>query len=507
MSASTAPVAAISDSFTPLQRGLILVTVSACTALYALTLTVVNVVLPQLQGAFSVTPDQVAWVVTLNIVATAVVTPATGWLVGRYGERKVMLGAVGGFTIASLLCATADSLAPLLVYRVLQGGFGAPTVPLSQAILLAVYPKEQRAMAQAAFGMAVVLGPAFGPVLGGYLAEEYNWRWTFLFVVPLAAVALIGTVAFVKDLGPRGKSQLDWTGFLALAVAVTSLQLLMDRGEMLDWLDSGEIILLIFTMSMSFYVFLAHTFTHDKPFISPSLFLDRNFNIGLFVVFVYGMLNFTPIVLLPPLLQNLKGYPDSLIGFLLAMRGAGLSVGFFIAMRMGRLDPRIGLIIGMLLIGVSGVYMTQFDLNVPIAKIAWVVVVQGLGCSILWVPLTIVTFATLPERLLPEGSAIFHLLRNFGTSIFVSISVMLVTRTAKFNYADMSEGVSVYNETLRMPGVLGNWNMESLPGLAAIGGEIHRQSRMIGYDNAFLLYTIICLGIIPLVAFIKVKPH
>jgi DHA2 family multidrug resistance protein len=321
----------------------------------------------------------------------------------------------------------------------------------------------------------------------------------------LAAVALIGTFAFVKDLGSKGEAQLDWTGFLTLAVAVTSLQLLMDRGEMLDWLDSGEILVLIFTMCMSFYLFVVHTFTHDKPFISPSLFLDRNFSIGLFVVFVYGMLNFTPIVLLPPLLQNLKGYPDSLIGFLLAMRGAGLTLGFFFAMRMGRLDPRIGLIIGMLCIGVSGVYMTQFDLNVPIFEIAWVVVLQGFGCSILWVPLTIVTFATLPERLLPEGSAIFHLLRNFGTSIFVSISVMLVTRTAKFNYADMSAGVSVYNETLRIPGVLGDWNMESLRGLAAIGGEIHRQSRMIGYDNAFLLYTLISIGIIPLVAFIRVK--
>lgn len=502
MSTTAAP---ISDSFTPTQRALILITVSTCTALYALTLTLVNVILPQMQGAFSVTPDQIAWVVTLNIVATAIVTPATGWLVDRFGERKVMLGAVGGFAAASLLCATADSLTSLLVYRVLQGGFGAPTVPLSQAILLAVYSKEQRAMAQSAFGMAVVLGPAFGPVVGGYLAEEYNWRWVFIFVVPLAVLALAGTFAFIRDLESKGKPQLDWTGFLTLAVAVTCLQLLMDRGEQLDWLESGEILLLIFVGGMSLYVFLVHTFTHDTPFISPHLFLDLNFSIGLVVVFVYGMLNFTPIVLLPPLLQNLKGYPDSLIGLLLAMRGAGLTAGFFIAMRMGRLDPRIGLIVGMLCIGISGVLMAQFDLNVPTENIAWMVVLQGIGCGILWVPLTIVTFATLPESLLSQGSAIFHLLRNFGTSIFVSISVMLVTRTAKFNYADLSEGVSVYNETLRMPGVLGDWNIESLKGLAAIGGEIHRQSRMIGYDNAFLLYTLVCFAIIPLVLFIKVR--
>jgi len=362
--------APISDSFTPTQRALILITVSTCTALYALTLTVVNVVLPQLQGAFSATPDQVAWIVTLNIIATAVVTPATGWLVARFGQRKVMLGAVGGFAVSTLLCATADSLAPLLAYRVLQGGFGAPTVPLSQAILLATYSKEQRAMAQGVFGMAVVLGPAIGPVLGGYLAEEYNWRWVFLFIVPLAMVAMVSVFVFIRDVERSEKLRLDWTGFLTLAVAVTSLQLVMDRGEQLDWLDSGAIILLIFTMAMSMYLFLVHTFTHDDPFISPRLFLDRNYSIGLLVVFVYGMLNFTPIVLLPPLLQNLKGYPDSLIGLLLAMRGAGLVVGFFIASRMWRFDPRIGLILGLLLIGISGIYMTKSDLNVPMVEIA-----------------------------------------------------------------------------------------------------------------------------------------
>jgi DHA2 family multidrug resistance protein len=162
-------------------------------------------------------------------------------------------------------------------------------------------------------------------------------------------------------------------------------------------------------------------------------------------------------------------------------------------------------LLGLVCIGLSGVYLTRFDLNVPIAEIAWVGVLQGIGCGIMWVPLTIVTFATLPERLLPQGSAIFHLLRNFGTSIFISISVMLVTRTAKLNYSDMSEGVSLYNETLRMPGVLGNWNLESIKGLAAIGGEIQRQARMIGYDNAFLLYTVVCFSIVPLVLFIKVK--
>ena len=484
---------------------MILITVSSCTALYALTVTVVNVVLPQLQGALSATPDQVAWIVTLNIVATAVVTPSTGWLVARFGQRNVMIWAVSGFAVSSFLCATADTLAPLLVYRVFQGGFGAPTVPLAQAILLATYPKEQRAMAQGFFGMAVVLGPALGPVIGGYLAEEYNWPWVFLFIVPMSIAALICTFAFIRDGGREERPQLDWTGFLTLAVAVTALQLIMDRGERLDWLESGEILSLLLLLGVSFYMFIAHTFTHERPFISPRLFLDRNYSIGLLVVFVYGMLNFTPIVLLPPLLQNLKGYPDSLIGLLLAMRGAGLVIGFFIAGRMGRFDPRVGLVLGLGLVGLSGANMTYFDLNVPTFEVAWTGIIQGIGCGLMWVPLTVVCFATLPERLLPQGSSIFHLLRNFGSSIFISISVMLVTRTAKVNYSDMTQFVSPFNEALRFPGVLGNWDVETMRGLAALGGEIERQSRMIGYSNAFLVYTVVCFAIVPMLFLISVK--
>lgn len=501
----TTPATPIHESFTPLQRTLVLITVSSCTALYALTLTVVNVVLPQLQGAFSATPDQVAWVVTLNIVATAVVTPATGWLVARFGQRNVMIGAVGGFAASSMLCATADTLGALLFYRVLQGGFGAPTVPLSQAILLAAYPVEQRARAQGFFGMAVVIGPAVGPVMGGYLAEEYNWRYVFLFIVPLALVALTAVLLVVRDGGRERKPRLDWTGFLTLSIALTAMQLIMDRGERLDWLDSFEIVSLILLMCVSFYMFVAHTLTHDDPFISPALFLDRNYNLGLLVVFAYGMLNFTPIVLLPALLQDLKGYPDALIGQLLAMRGAGLVVGFFIAGRMGRLDPRVGLMLGLGLIGVSGVALTGIEFNMPVYVLAWTGIVQGIGCGIMWVPLTIVSFATLPERLLPQGSAIFHLLRNFGTSIFVSLSVMLVVRTAKLNYSDMTEYVNPYNEILKLPGVLGAWNPDSVRGLAAIGGEIDRQARMIGYGNAFLLYTVAAFAIIPLLLLIRVK--
>ena len=292
---------------TGFQKALILVTVSTCTMLYALTATVINVALPQLQGALSATPDQIAWVVTLNVVATAVVTPMTGWLVAALGQRWVMLGSVAGFAVTSLFCATALTLESLLVWRVGQGIFGAPIVPLSQAILLAAYPGKDRAMAQGLFGMSVVIGPAIAPALGGYLAQAYDWRWIFYLIIPFCFAAFFLALAFVREGGRDAATHLDWTGFIALSVAVICLQLMVDRGERLGWLESGEFIVYACLAALAFYMFLAHTMTAKAPFLNPTLFTDRNYTLGLVLVFVYGMLNFTPITLLPPLLQALKG--------------------------------------------------------------------------------------------------------------------------------------------------------------------------------------------------------
>ena len=304
-------------------RGMILITVSMCVTLYALTITIVNVILPQLQGALSATPEQVSWVVTLNVIATAVATPMTGWMVARFGQRRVILWSVFWFAVSSLLCATAESLVPLLVYRIGQGIFGAPLVPLGQAIIIATYPPERRAWAQGMFGMAVVIGPAVAPALGGYLAEELNWRWVFLLILPLCAAAFILALIYIRDNTRGERVRLDWTGFLAFSIAITCAQFIVDRGEREDWFESLQILTFAGVLVASFWVFLTHTATANNPFINPALFRDRNFTIGLVLVFVYGMLNFTPTVLLPPMLQNLMGYPDAMIGLLLAARGAG----------------------------------------------------------------------------------------------------------------------------------------------------------------------------------------
>ena len=488
-----------------IHRGLILLAVSMCTMLYAVTQTIVNVVLPQLQGALSATPEQVSWVITLNVIATAVVTPSTGWMAARWGQRKVIIWSIIGFSVSSLLCATAEALVPLLIYRIGQGAFGAPLVPLSQAIIVAVYPPERRAFAQGVFGIAVVIGPAIAPALGGYLAEAYNWRFVFILILPMCAATLLACWLWVHDAGGRSVIRLDWSGFLLFSIAITCGQLMLDRGERADWLESFEIWSYLALIVVSLWMFLVHSMTTDNPFINPKLFRDRNFSIGVFLVFVYGMLNITPTVMIPTMLQNLMGYPDSMIGILLAARGFGMAIGFFIVAIIAKLDPRIGIIFGFMAIGLSGWNMALFTVEVDPWTVGWNVILQGIGSAVLWVPLSIVAFATLSLKLLPDASSIFHLLRNFGSSIFISVSVLTVSRTGKISYSELSENITVYTDVFQLPQVMGRWGVDTLEGLTAIGSEVSRQALMVGYTNAFALYAMVSFVVLPLMLLVKIK--
>ena len=478
-------------------RAMVLTTLTVAASLYAMTIMIVSVVLPQVQGSLSATQDQISWTVTFNLVATAVATPMTGWLVGRFGRRRLMLGCLAGFTLATVACGASDSLAELVIWRVLQGGFGAPIVPLSQAIVLDTYPRRQHAAAQSIFGMGVVVAPVFGPTLGGYLAEIYNWRAAFYMIAPLSILAFLAVSATIRD-RPEGEMRrpFDWTGFLALSSVIVCVQLMLDRGERADWFESPEILLEAAGAAAGLWVFVAHSLTTDRPFLDLRLLKDRNYAVGLVLVLLYGMLNFTPMILLPPLLQGVMGYPDSVIGMLLAARGCGAVLGFFLANWVGRLDPRIGITAGFLLLAGSGWDMSTFNQNVDFWRVAGNSVAQGVAIGIIWVPLSVATFATLDPRRLPEASAVFHLLRNFGSSLFIAVSVVVVLRTSKLNYAGLTEHVSPYNEMLGFPSAMGMWDVGSLTGLARIGGEIQRQALMIGYVNAFWLYMAASLFVI-----------
>jgi DHA2 family multidrug resistance protein len=488
-------------------RALVLVTLTFVTMLYAMTVTIANVSLPQMQGALSATTDQIALVVTFNIVATAIVTPMTGWLTGRFGRRNTMIWGVGGFTIASFLCGAAPNLETLILFRAAQGAFGAPLVPLSQAILLETYPKKDHGFATSIYGTGVVLGPVIAPTLGGYLSELLSWRWVFFMIIPFGVIAFTGVVTLIKTRSDRPSTKLDWTGFLSLSIAVAAAQLMLDRGERNDWFNSTEIIAIAGLSCLALYFFIAHTLTAKKgtSFLNPAILKDRNYVLGLLIVFVFGMLNFTPMTLLPPLLQTVQDYPDSIIGWLLGARGIGTLVAFAMMVYLSKLDPRPILITGFLIQGLAGFAMANFDVNVTTFDVAWTSCLQGFGVGLIWVPVTLITFSTMDPKLLPEGMAIFHLLRNFGSSVFISVSFAVVIRTGKTNYSEMVEQISPFNERLAMPFVTGPWSFDTTEGLAAISGEVGRQAVMVGYVNAFYLFALACFSVIPLVFLVRMK--
>ena len=487
--------------YTSLQRTLILFMLTTTVALYAMSVTIANVSLPQMQGSLAATQDQIAWIVTFNIVATAVATPLTGWLTARFGQRRLLLSALSAFTLFSLACGLATSLPELVFYRVGQGAAGAPLAPLCQAIVLSAYPQSKHGTATSIFGMGVVIGPILAPTIGGYLSEEYSWRWVFYMIVPCGMLSLLGCWSLVPEGLKQAKSRFDWTGFLALGLAVAASQLMLDRGERNDWFESPEIVIEAVIALVGIYIFFVHSFTADRPFLNPRLGLDRNFVVGMLLTLIFGMLNFTPLTLLPSLLKSLQGYPDADIGILLATRGAGTLLGFFALLLGSKYDPRIWLVLGFGLQGIAGWQMAQFDIYVTYGDVALMSFLQGLGVGFLWVPLTLVTFMTLPRDLFPEGSSVFHLLRNFGSSIHISISIALVIRTAKINYGHMTEDVTHFDKSL--PWVLGRWSTESLPGLAAVSSEIQRQGLMIGYVNAFYMYAFTAFAVLPLIALVR----
>ena len=490
------------DSLSPARRWMILAAVVLACSLYSTALLTTSTILPQMQGAMSATQDEIAWAMTFNILATAVVTPMTGWLTARFGARTVMVWGMLGFSLATLLCGLAQSLEMLVVWRIFQGAVGAPVVPLAQTIALDTFPRHQHPMVLSVFGIAVGVSPVVGPMLGGWLAEAYGWRWTFYMLVPVGLLAVVACrVTLLRDTGVR-KIQLDWTGFLALSAAMAAVQLVLARGVRLDWFQSTEIVIECVVAVLAFYIFVAHCLTAKAPFLNLRLLRDRNYALGLGLVTIYGMLNFTPMVLLPPLLQQHAGFPDSLVGLVIGSRGMGMMFGFLVAGVLGRLDPRGGMTIGFLLQVGSGLWMLRYDLNVGMDILVANSLIQGFAVGIIWVPLSVVTFSTLAPEHRAEAAAVLHLLRNVGSSFFISLSIAEIVHATGANYSRMTEMISRYNGTLSLPGNIGSWDFDTTTGLAKVAREITRQAAMIGYLNAFLMYTIasaLAVGLVLLV--------
>jgi len=494
------------NDLSPARRNFILFTVVLSATLYSTTLLIVSTLLPQLQGAMSATADEIVWTMTFNILATAVATPTTGWLVARAGKRRIMFWSVLGFSIATWLCGTSNSLEELIFWRVVQGALGAPMTPLAQTLTLDTFPKRQHGTAIGLFGIGVVMGAFMGPVIGGIVADLYTWREAFYIIAPVGFLASMGiSLALPKD-KPEGSAPLDWTGFLLLSVALASMQLVLARGQRLDWFDSGEIQIETFVAGLAFYLFITHSLTARAPFINLRLLRNRNYALGVLLVFIFGMLNFTPMIILPSLLREHAGFPDTLIGYVLGSRGFGAMIGFFVAMLFGQKYPRKTMLAGFTAMALAGLWLMTIDLNVSFNELVLNGIVQGFAVGTIWVPLTVVTFSTLPANVRAETSSVYHLLRNIGTSFFISLTVTLIVRSTAMNYEHMTEMVTPFSRSFALPWVSGEWSMDSVESLAALSKEMARQAAMISYLNAFGLYTLVSAAAIPLILLVS-KPQ
>jgi DHA2 family multidrug resistance protein len=352
-----------------------------------------------------------------------------------------------------------------------------------------------------------VFGPVVGPILGAIATEAYDWRAAFFMIVPAGICALTCIWFALADYTERTRVHFDWIGFLALSTAIIAAQLIFDRGQRLDWFDSREIVLCAFIGGLALWIFVAHCLTAERPFLNPRILLDRNFAIGTLLAFVMGMLNFTSLVLFPSLLHDLRGYPDNVISILIAARGLGNWTAFFFIAQLTRIAPRFAIGAGLTIQAIGGFWMAQFDINVTESSVFWSHYLMGLGQSFAFTPMTVMAFATLPRHQITEGSSVFTMMRNFGSSLFISLAVMVLVRSTSMNYARMIEFITPYRETRLYPSLPLPWSLDTASGLMQLSNEVQRQAAMIGYVNAFHMMAYTAALAVPLACLLRSAPR
>jgi MFS transporter, DHA2 family, multidrug resistance protein len=486
-------------------RGLITLSVMLATVMQALDTTIANVALPHMQGTLGATQDQIAWVLTSYIVAGAICTPLVGYLSARFGRKRVFITSVIGFTVASMLCGVAQSLGQIVLFRLVQGVFGASLVPLSQALLLDTYPRERHGQAMALWGVGVMVGPILGPSLGGLLTEYYNWRWVFYINLPFGLLAWLGIAAFVHETPADRERRFDWFGFAMLSLGIGALQMMLDRGESLDWFASREIVVEAVLAGLGLYLFIAHMFTAEHPFIEPGLFKDRNFSVGLVFIFIIGVMLFATMALMPPFMQTLLGYPVLDVGLLLVPRGAGTMVGMVIVGKLAsrRVDVRWTIFTGLMLTTLSLWEMARFTTDIGAWDIVRTGLTQGLGLGFIFVPLSTVTFSSLAPRYRNEGTSLFSLARNIGSSIGISLVITYLAQRTQINHAAFADFLSPFNLPLRQAVEAGAIDLSTSQGLSMLNAEVNRQAATLAYLQDFRLMMWVTLAATPLLLLLR----
>lgn len=498
----------MSDSVTAMapstQRTMITVCVILAVIMQALDTTIANVALPYMQGSVSASSDQINWVLTSYIVAAAIMTPPSAFLARRFGRKTVLLWAIVGFVLASILCGIAQSLGEIIAFRLLQGLAGAALVPLSQGILLDIYSLKERGSAMALYGVSIMVGPVLGPMLGGWLTENLSWRWVFFINLPIGLLALAGMMRYVVETPADKESRLDWLGFGSLSLTIMATQLFLDRGEQLGWFSSPEILLEAVIAVSALYIFLVHTFTAKSPFISLALFKDRNFSLSVVFIFIIGITYLASLALMTPYLQNLMGYPVLKAGLAMGPRGLGTMVTMFLAGRlMGKVDSRWLLFWGLAFSVGSMWLMTGWTPQISMQTIVYVGFIQGASLGLLFVPLSTIAFATLPLSLRADGTGLYSLSRNVGSSVGISIVSVLLVQNTQINHAQIGAHITDFNRLLYAWPFNNLLNPATANGRAVLDGMISTQASWIAYLDDFKLLMLLSLAAMPLLLLIK----
>src|SRR6476659_3582454 len=480
------------------QRLIVTVGVMAAVLLQVLDTTIANVALPHMQASLSATQDTINWVLTSYIVASAIALPISGWLADKVGRKRLLLVSVVGFTVASVLCATATSLTEMVIFRGFQGVSGAFIVPLAQATVFDINPRDKQGQAMALFGGGVMIGPILGPVLGGWLTDTYKWRWVFLVYLPIGVMCALLMLRFMPKTDTHER-KIDMFGFAMLGIGLGALQLFLDRGQQNDWFQSWETIIELGVAIAAGWMFVVQMVTGKHPLFERSMFTDRNFATGLVFMAVTGVLLLAGLALLPPLLQNLYGYSVLQSGFLTAPRGSGPLISMLLAGRLvGRVDSRLLVGIGVVLMGVSLYMMTGFAIDQPSRPVIVSGVVQGLGLGLIFVPLQTLAFETLAPRMRTTAAALLNLSRNIGGSVGISIVSAQLVRMTQVAHADLAAHIT--RQTI--PTANSALVQAAIPtagplALAYLNLEVTRQALFIAYLDDFKLMMLVTFAVLP----------
>ncbi|HBB7077301.1 TPA: DHA2 family efflux MFS transporter permease subunit [Legionella pneumophila] len=493
-----------SDTLSASQRWIITVAIMAATLMQVLDTTIVNVALPHMQGSLGASPDETTWTLTSYLVASAIFMPLTGYFTDRLGRKAYLLLSIIGFTLTSALCGAATSIVQMVVFRLLQGIFGAGLVPLSQAILTDIFPDNERGKAMAIWGMGVMVGPILGPSLGGYLTDIASWRWTFYVNIPFGIAATLMVFHFVPDTLKKAR-KMDWIGMILIAFAVGSIQYVLDRGNQMDWFAALDIRTATFLGLISLCGFIAYSIKNkSNALFDISIFQDRNFVLSSLLLATLGLGMYGTMVIQPQMLQGLLDYPVLITGLIMAPRGIASMFSMMIVGKLtNQVQPRWLISIGVLL-SASGIYiMTHYSQDVSLSWLIWPLILQGFGLGLIFVPLSSVAFSTLPSSARSEAAGLYSLLRTIGSSVGISITITFLSRHTQIAWNQIGGSIQLYNPALME--YLRPWHLKATDPQAAalLLNELGKQSLMLSYINTFAFIMWSFLIMLPFVLLLK----